>query len=356
MEPYISVVVPVYNASKYLHQCVDSLINQTLKNIELIFVDDGSTDNSLNILKEYAARDSRIMILEQKNQYAGVARNNGMKHASGKYIIFLDSDDFFELNMLEELYTAAENNQTDIVIFGFYGYDDVTGSTELTPIPEAPSEVFTPEELGADLFAVCDVIPWNKLFLREFVLDENITFQSLKNSNDAFFSRISVSVAKRLFYQKKRYVHYRYNNQNSLQGSRESAILCFGEAYCKIKEELINRGIYEGNIKDSYVNAILEFIDVRFDYVEQKKNIELIYEYLKTSLLGVFFDDIDEIPKEHIAFRICNSECFVDFLEGEYLFQREKIQNMVSRYSIEYRVGRKITAFVRKIKRIIRLS
>lgn len=90
----VSVIIPVYNVEPYLKQCMDSVVGQTLKDIEIICVDDGSTDGSLDILKEYATEDSRIQIIEQKNAGAGAARNNGMRHATGKYLSFLDSDDF----------------------------------------------------------------------------------------------------------------------------------------------------------------------------------------------------------------------------------------------------------------------
>ena len=102
--PLISVIVPMYNAEIYLRQNLDSILNQTLKDIELICVDDGSTDSTLKILKEYQEKDSRIIIIQQKNQKAGIARNNGLKVAKGKYIIFLDADDFFKDTMLEELF------------------------------------------------------------------------------------------------------------------------------------------------------------------------------------------------------------------------------------------------------------
>ena len=92
----VSVIIPVYNVEPYLKQCMDSVVGQTLKDIEIICVDDGSTDGSLDILREYAAEDNRIQIIEQKNAGAGAARNNGMRHATGKYLSFLDSDDFFE--------------------------------------------------------------------------------------------------------------------------------------------------------------------------------------------------------------------------------------------------------------------
>ena len=99
----ISMIIPVYNVAPYLRQCMDSLVNQTYSNIEIICVDDGSTDASLGILRQHAEKDARVKILQQKNQYAGVARNNGMAAATGEYYMFLDADDFFEPELLELL-------------------------------------------------------------------------------------------------------------------------------------------------------------------------------------------------------------------------------------------------------------
>ena len=99
--PKVSVVLPVYNVENYLKECLDSLVEQTYKDIEIICVDDGSSDSSLKILKEYAVIDNRIIVLEQKNQGAAVARNFGLSVATGEYVSFLDSDDVFSLNLFQ---------------------------------------------------------------------------------------------------------------------------------------------------------------------------------------------------------------------------------------------------------------
>ena len=113
----VSVIIPVYNVKPYLKQCMDSVVGQTLRDIEIICVDDESTDGSLKILQEYAEKDTRIQIIRQKNAGAGAARNNGMRHATGKYLSFLDSDDFFEMDMLEKAYEKAERDQADFVVY-----------------------------------------------------------------------------------------------------------------------------------------------------------------------------------------------------------------------------------------------
>ena len=113
----ISVIVTVYNTSKYLRRCMDSIIHQSLKDIEIICIDDGSTDESLEILKEYSRKDNRVIVISQENSGAGAARNTGMQYAKGKYLSFLDSDDFFEENLLELAYKYAEKDSADFVVY-----------------------------------------------------------------------------------------------------------------------------------------------------------------------------------------------------------------------------------------------
>ena len=123
----VSVIVPVYNVATYLRQCMDSIVGQTLREIEILCVDDGSTDESPVILGEYALSDPRVKVLTQKNLSVSAARNNGLAAASGEYVIFWDSDDYFELNALELLYTTAIKRDADLVICNAQDFDDATG-------------------------------------------------------------------------------------------------------------------------------------------------------------------------------------------------------------------------------------
>lgn len=117
--PDISIIVPVYNVEKYLPQCLESLINQTYANIEIICVNDGSTDNSLEILDKYAKRDSRIIVINQKNSGVSVARNAALKIISGKYLMFVDGDDWIELNNCETAYNLIEKYNADVVMWSY---------------------------------------------------------------------------------------------------------------------------------------------------------------------------------------------------------------------------------------------
>lgn len=170
----VSVIVPVYNAAKYLPQCLDSICNQTLQNIEIICVDDGSTDNSLEILERYAEKDSRFQLLQQKNAGAGVARNTGLNFAQGEYLSFLDADDFFELNMLEKAYLQCEKDGADFCVFRADQYDQENNIYMKIPwtikrryLPvQCP---FTAETIYPYIFQIFNGWAWDKLYRKEFV-------------------------------------------------------------------------------------------------------------------------------------------------------------------------------------------
>ena len=127
----VSVIVPVYNVEKYLKDCLNSVINQTLEDIEIICVNDGSTDNSLAILEDYAKKDSRIKIINQKNKGLSGARNTGMKHVQGEYILFLDSDDWLKEDALSELYWSHLDDNLDMLFFQTVDYYEEDGRYEL---------------------------------------------------------------------------------------------------------------------------------------------------------------------------------------------------------------------------------
>ena len=123
----VSVIIPVYNVQDYLRECLDSILNQTLKELELICVDDGSTDKSLEILREYEKKDNRVIVLTQHNKGAGAARNKGLEIARGEYLSFLDSDDFFATGMLEESYRKCKKENAEVCVYQVVRYNDVTG-------------------------------------------------------------------------------------------------------------------------------------------------------------------------------------------------------------------------------------
>ncbi len=174
MTPKISVIIPVYNVESYLRQCLDSVVNQTMREIEIICVNDGSTDSSGRILDEYAARDDRFVIINQENAGQSVARNKGIRLAKGEYIVFLDSDDWFDVTLCEKAYNRAKESNADIVSFGF----DCVRGTEHTPLT---MEYLDSHSLKNVLLRLKNRnsfwnVIWDQLYRTTFLRDNQIYF------------------------------------------------------------------------------------------------------------------------------------------------------------------------------------
>lgn len=180
----ISIIIPVYNAGKYIEQCINSIINQNLYEIEAIFVDDGSTDNSLNILNTYAQKDNRIVIISQKNSGVSVARNSGLEVAQGEYIMFIDSDDWLESNCLLQIYNAIKDKNLDILAFRHVCcLDNKRRSGNFFDLKNYST--------NTDMFKIIPFlfVIWNKIYKREFLKKNNIAFpKDLKYAEDGVFN------------------------------------------------------------------------------------------------------------------------------------------------------------------------
>lgn len=297
----ISVILPIYNVEKYLEDCLNSIINQTLNDIEIICIDDGSTDNSLAILNEYAKKDSRITILTQKNQGAAVARNKGLDIAKGEYLSILDSDDFFELNMLEQMYNKAINTDVDIVICKSRSYDDKT--KVFGAMNWALREYLLPEK---DIFNYCDVskylfqftVPWvwNRLIKKNFVEKNNLRFQNLKNTNDFYFGSMSLVLAEKITILPEVLVNYRINNNNRTTECVEQGMFCFAKSSRKFRYECIKRNIFS-SIEQSFVSWCLEKAFVILLSIKNKKNRHKFKKYLKKYYFKIL--DVKNKPKEY---------------------------------------------------------
>ena len=169
----VSVILPVYNGEKYIKKCMESLISQTLKEIEIICVDDGSVDGTLEALKEYEDLDN-VTVITQENAGAGAARNKGISYAKGEYLSFLDADDIFEKDMLEVAYNKAVEDKADMVVFNSDQYYEETQeykkadwTLRYAKIP--PYTPFKHRQMTDNVFKVFVGWAWDKLFLKEFV-------------------------------------------------------------------------------------------------------------------------------------------------------------------------------------------
>ena len=261
----VSVIIPVYNVEHILEETLGYLINQSIKNIEIICVDDGSSDNSLNILKDYAKKYKNIKVIQQEHEGAGSARNKGIKEAKGKYLLFLDSDDIFHKDLCKKSYNRAILFNSDIVLFRTNRYNESTkelieerGTLVDKYIPKEKS--FTPKNVKEVLFQITTPCPWSKLFKREFVLKNNLYFQNTKNANDVFFTLSSLTQAKKIVMLNDTLVTYRVGQTNNLQATKSKNPVEFLKAYTKVHDYLNEKGIfeeYEETYKTAAINSII---------------------------------------------------------------------------------------------------
>lgn len=240
----ISVIIPVYNAEKYIGQCLESVLSQSLKEIEVICVDDASTDHSLKNIEMYMKRDSRLRVYKNvKNLYAGACRNKGLKIAKGEYVHFLDADDLVEENAYEAYYYAAKKAVADFVKGPSRRFNNDTLEVSTTPLlsfskitEEKYNKVFTFAD-DPEIFSHMAVVPWNGIYRRRFLLERNIEFNDLLCVNDrSFFNEISLA-ANRIVLIRDFFVRYRVNNQESLIGRRAKHFDCQFKSYNIIEKQ-----------------------------------------------------------------------------------------------------------------------
>ncbi len=214
----LSVIIPVYNAASHLRQCLNSVCSQLVEGLEIICVDDGSTDESWAVLQEYAALDCRVQIIRQENRHAGVARNHGLARARGEYVHFLDADDWLEPEAYKGWLKLIESQKADICISYYYTYD--AGQGKRVPAPYLETEDLWqgrfPEEAGQLIYHYA--MPWNKLYRRKFLLEHNICFDDLICANDRYFFFQAVKQAGKVAVTHGRYLNYRWGQNSSLIG------------------------------------------------------------------------------------------------------------------------------------------
>lgn len=224
--PLLSVIMPVHNPGKYLRPCLDSVLGQTFRDFELIAIDDTSTDHSMDVLKSYAANDSRLRPLSNEtNLGAAKTRNRGLELARGKYVLFLDADDFFDTGYFADAIETLERTKATLVISPILVHDETTGEDEpagvLSPeMQERVGEVFSAETFPESLFESFIVAPFNKVIRREFLLTENVRFQTLPSCNDVYFGLMVLALAPRIAYLPHAYVHYRANWPGQISAKR----------------------------------------------------------------------------------------------------------------------------------------
>lgn len=255
----VSVIMPIYNAYEFLRPAIDSVVSQTLKEIEIICIDDGSTDHSVEIVKEYQKTDERIRIIAENNAGPALARNNGIKRARGEYLAFLDADDFCEPTFLESLYELAKRDELDIAIGRYDIYnsrrqrfeDAVEGDHHKIYKPG----VVTSKNEHPDTILMSTVgSAWNKLFKRKFVQEKGILFlQDVRMYEDVYFTVCAVSLAERIGKADAVLMHHRIHSEQQRAKTFSKYFSQVPVVYSKIKEFLTSHGMYIP-LKVSFLN------------------------------------------------------------------------------------------------------
>lgn len=373
MEPKVSIILPVYNTAEYLPQCLDSILGQTLAEFELICVDDGSTDASPDILSEYSKRDGRISVYRQENQGAGVARNLGLSHARGKYLSFLDADDFFAPAMLEKTYARCEKTQADIVGFRSIFYNDRTGKEEGKPrgihdefLPE--KAVFNRADLPLTIVPLMNDVVSNKFFLRAFAEAEGLHFLPLRATNDHYFCCLAMCCARRISIVDEVFYYHRQGQDNNTRMRKYLTPLAFWDSWQAARQTLIEKGLYP-ELERAMLNDLLKKGINQVHFFLRQGQFEACreaYQRLREEILPELAlaergEDYYIYPEKYQEACMIQEAGFDAFLFEECAGaarkkeeQRAKLQAQIQKVkkSKDYQLGRRMLRPVRALKRI----
>ena len=247
IEGLISVIVPVYNTEKYIAECLDSIINQTYKKLEIIVIEDGSIDNSYDVCKEYAKKDDRIILIQQENSGVAMARSNGIDHANGEFVVFVDSDDYIENTMYEDMMNekgdadlvsctfirhVSEEKENDAVVYRKNLFDEITYCDE---------KFFDKMIYDFDEEKILRLSPniWNKLFIHDKVdkFYKNLN-NDIYNGEDFLFVCNYVLMCKKIVFLDKPLYNYRFRNDSCVRTIRDNELHNVNNLYLAIRDIL----------------------------------------------------------------------------------------------------------------------
>ena len=324
----VSIIVPVYNVEKYLSKCLESLINQTLKDIEVICVNDGSTDDSLSILKEYANKDSRIKIIDKQNEGVSVARNTGIEVATGEYLMFVDSDDYLVENACEKALNSIEHNNSDICIFGHY---DLVDGNKI--ISHKTNDLIKIKDLNVkENLVEYSIYIWDKIYRTEFIKSNQIKFPlGLKTAEDVIFCLLCLfNEAKYATLAEPLYVYRIDTNSNSATSNVQNIkndikafetlynLQIFKEQPLSLQLQVVNRFCggclyYYERFKDSNKSALKQDIKSFLNFVNaifSPKDLMKFKNYRNLRFLNIrnlihsIFSLTNSFDRKHKIFRL----------------------------------------------------
>ena len=297
--PSISIIIPIYKVEKYLKRCVDSVLAQTFTDLEIILVDDGSPDNCPQMCDMFAEKDSRIKVIHKENGGLASARNAGMRIATGKYISFVDSDDWLKLNMIENVVAIAESDDYDFVRFRAF-YADWPGITNGTICNFGTEDMlrngaYTKEDIIKEIYPYLFgtaritlgpvVSAWRSIYKREFLEANRLFFdEEIKYSEDTIFSARVIRAAKKFYYLKEDAYYYYFYNANSITKA-------FKADRWEIAKKLMERFEYYFRDDEEYdfsEQLLFQKIYGVLNSLSERKNIKslrLRYKYCKKIIL-----------------------------------------------------------------------
>ncbi|CUO64930.1 glycosyltransferase [Clostridium disporicum] len=286
METKVSIVVPVYNAENYIAKCIDSILDSTLKEIEVILINDGSKDSSGKIIDEYVKKDSRIKVIHQKNSGPAVTRNKGIKIAKGNYVGFVDSDDTIEKNMFYELYNLANKKEVEVAMCGYNEINTRDNSKFIVTTNLENNKVYNKDEIKDNIiktftksknygfFSLC-----NKIYLREWILDKNILMDEKRFHGEDWLFNINVFLNLNSFIctDKILYNYIHVNNESLMVKYRENQFDLFLDGRLKVLELIPNELIDYENFNRNFVIEFSSYILNTYKNVkDNKKRRELL--------------------------------------------------------------------------------
>lgn len=304
----VSVIIPVYNTEQYLESCLNSIIKQSLKEIEIICIDDKSTDNSLVKLKEIAKTDKRINIIaNEKNYGAGISRNFGLKISCGEYIHFVDSDDYLELNALEELYEQAKHRNIDIYFHkmqiilpdGINSWGVSEGITGTYPGCYGGTELLSLFVEQNDFF----YYPWAALFSRELLISHNCFFKSLLIGEGGEFVLHALIFAKSVMVSEKKYYNYFINSSSITQSNKDRIVILLGSIVQYI----------------TVLKNVIYFVDDKAVY----KYLKYKHNNISNNIINLSYNETEQLKKEM-------HDEFSKFILWEFLYKNESSKIAIS--------------------------
>ncbi len=292
--PKVSVILPVYNVGKYLRQSLDSLINQTLKDIEIICVNDGSTDDCYDILEEYKEKDGRIVVIHKENKGTGAARNDGLRIATGECIGFVDPDDWVKPNMFERLYNLIKEKDLDIAMCMPDGYNEKEGV--MAPFPYFVDDnfkniiddrIFNWKDLSPFAYPMC---VWNKLYTKELFDKNNIEFAEGLDFEDHKVIFGTLLTAEKIFFIREKLYVYRYNREGSVLTDNNRRLIDHIEIFNIVENLMKKTKTFEPLKKDFLIYKIHNIL-YYYSMIKDEFKEEYYKEMIKSIKLMNLSDD-----------------------------------------------------------------